>query len=374
MMLEAVRGLRSLGWRVVVTCSRPGPLLAPLQAAGAEIRIEPVPVIRKAMLSPKGMIGLISSAARSVLRMRRMLRDVRPDVVLVNTVTIPLWLVVCRLARRPVVVHVHEAERSLPKPMRLALTAPLLLATTVVYNSEVSRQISAVRRLERRGRTRVIHNGVQGPDRVVPARQQLDDPFRLVYIGRLSPRKGVDLILAAARQLSDTGICTTVDLVGSVFPGYEWYEQQLRQRVSDLHLDQQVQFHGFKSSIWPYLAAADVAVVPSRLDESFGNVVVESLLAARPVVASDHTGLSEAARGFGAAVLTPADEPAELVDRLRTVHDNWADFRRLAEQDAVAARSRYGPARFHAELAETLATATGSAGNGGVIGPTVTKL
>jgi glycosyltransferase involved in cell wall biosynthesis len=359
MMLESVRGLLARGWRVVVTCSDTGPLLPLLQAAGAEIRIEPVPVLRKSMLNPKGIIGLIAHAAKSAFRMRRMVRDERPDVVLVNTLTIPLWLLVGRLARRPVVVHVHEAERSLSRPKRLALTAPLALATMVIYNSEVSLRVAGLRRLERRGRTRVILNGVQGPDQVSPARPNLDDPFRVVYVGRLSPRKGVDLILTAARQLIDTGVSTTVDLVGSVFPGYEWYEQQLRERVQALQLDQRVHFHGFQSTVWPYLAAADVAVVPSRLDESFGNVVVESLLAARPVVASDHTGLSEAARGFTAAVLTATDDPASLADRLRTVHDEWEDYRRRAERDAGTARQRYGPARFHSELAEVLSTVAG---------------
>jgi glycosyltransferase involved in cell wall biosynthesis len=269
--------------------------------------------------------------------------------------TIPLWLLVARLARRPVVVHVHEAERSLARPKRIALTAPLVLATMVIYNSEVSRRVSGLGLLDRRGRTRVIHNGVRGPDRVSPARRSLDDCYRLVYVGRLSPRKGVDLILTAARRLADAGVSTTVDLVGSVFPGYEWYEQQLREQVLALQLDQQVHFHGFQSTVWPYLAAADVAVVPSRLDESFGNVVVESLLAARPVVASDHTGLSEAARGFTAAVLTETDDPASLADGLNRVHDNWDDYRCRAEQDADTARTRYSPDRFHAELNETLA-------------------
>jgi glycosyltransferase involved in cell wall biosynthesis len=357
MMLESVRGLLARGWRVVVTCSDAGPLMAPLEAAGADIRVEPVPVLRKAMLNPKGLVDLVRQGGRSALRMRRMLREERPDVVLVNTLTIPLWLVVARLARQPVVVHVHEAEGSLARPKRLALTAPLALATMVIYNSEVSRRVSGVGHLERRGRTRVIHNGVRGPDQVSPARRHLDEEFRLVYVGRLSPRKGVDLILTAARQLTDGGVPTTVDLVGSVFPGYEWYEQQLRDQVRVLQLDQHVHFRGFQDTVWPYLAAADVAVVPSRLDESFGNVVIESLLAARPVVTADHTGLREAARGFTAAVLTATDDPVSLAERLLTVHDEWDDYRLRAEQDADTAHFLYSPARFHSELAETLSSA-----------------
>jgi glycosyltransferase involved in cell wall biosynthesis len=351
MMLEAVRGLVGRGWRVVVTCSEAGPLIPPLRAAGAEIRVEPVPVLRKAMLNLKGLLHLVRQAAHGGPRMRRMIREERPDVVLVNTLTIPLWLVAARLARRPVVVHVHEAERSLARAKRRALTAPLALATMVVYNSEVSRQVCTVRRLEQRGRVRVVHNGVQGPDRASPARRHLEDPYRLVYIGRLSPRKGVDLVLAAAQRLTEGGVRTAVDLVGSVFPGYEWYEEQLREQVRTLQLNDRVAFHGFQDAVWPFLARADVVVVPSRLDESFGNVVIEALLAARPVVVSDHTGLREAASGFTAAVLAPSDDPVGLADR--------KDYGRRAEEDAAAAGERYSPARFQSELASVLASVVG---------------
>ena len=207
MMLESVRGLVGLGWRVVVTCSDAGPLLLPLQTAGAEIRIEPVPVLRKSMLNPKGVITLLSQAVRSVPRMRRMLRDERPDVVLVNTLTIPLWLLVGRLARRPVVVHVHEAERSLARPKRLALTAPLALAAMVIYNSEIE---PAGVRTAPAGASRPDPGHPQRRARAGPGQSGSAEPrrgpFRLVYIGRLSPRKGVDLILTAARQLTDDGV------------------------------------------------------------------------------------------------------------------------------------------------------------------------
>ncbi len=359
MMLEGVVGLIADGWRVVVTCSAPGPLLDPLRAAGAEVRVEPVPVLRKTMLNPRGLVRLAAQTAGSLTRMRRMLRAQRADVLLVNTVTIPFWLVAARLARVPSVVHVHEAERSLHPLKRWLLTAPLALAHLVVYNSEVSRRVSGLRSLERRGRVRVVHNGVAGPPQVSAARTRLDGPFRILYLGRLSPRKGVDLVVSAARTLTDAGVACTVDLVGAVFPGYEWYEERLREQVRTEGLERQVSFHGFQTSVWPFLARADVVVAPSRLDESFGNVVIEALRAGRPVVASDHTGLSEAAQGFAAAVLVPVDDAAAVADSLQTIHRDWDDYRCRAARDADQAERRYGPDRFHAELAEAVARTAG---------------
>ena len=359
MMLEGVRGLVDAGWRVVVTCSVPGPLLEPLRAAGAELRVEPVPVLRKSMLSPGGLVRLVGQTVGGLARMRRLLREERADVLLVNTVTIPFWLVAAQLARVPSVVHVHEAERSLHPAKRWLLTAPLTLTDLVVYNSEVSRQVSGLRSLERRGRVRVVHNGVAGPPQPSAARTRLVEPFRILYVGRLSPRKGVDLVISAAQALTDGGTACTVDLVGAVFPGYEWYEEQLREQVRTAGLESQVSFHGFQTSVWPFLARTDVLVAPSRLDESFGNVVIEALLAGRPVVASDHTGLTEAARGFAAAVLVPVDDAAALADGLKAVHRDWDDYRRRAAGDADRAEQRYGPVRFHAELADAVARTAG---------------
>jgi glycosyltransferase involved in cell wall biosynthesis len=354
MMLESVIGLGALGWRVVVTCSDEGPLLRVLCAAGVEVHVRPVPVVRKSMFSPRGFIGIAKQLVTDFPRMLQLVGQVRPNVVLVNTVTIPLWLVAARWWRIPAVVHVHEAESSLPRPARFALSAPLALASRAVFNSEVSRRVSGLKSLERRGGARVIANGVRGPKHASPGRTTLVAPFRIIFVGRLSPRKGVDLIIRAVHELIQHGIETEVDLVGSVFPGYEWYEAELHELVSSHGLDHYIHFRGFQESVWSFLELADVTVVPSRLDESFGNILIESLLACRPVVASDQAGLREAAHGFEAVVLTRTDDSRALASALRTVHDNWDRYRCSAFDDAAVARERFGTDRFATSLSHVL--------------------
>ena len=65
----------------------------------------------------------------------------------------------------------------------------------------------------------------------------------------------------------------TVTLLGTAFEGYEWYEEQLRERAASSGVD--VDFAGFHSDIWPFLEQTDVLVVPSRMAEPFGNTAVE---------------------------------------------------------------------------------------------------
>ena len=59
-------------------------------------------------------------------------------------------------------------------------------------------------------------------------------------------------------------------------------------------------------------AEADIAIVPSVLDESFGNTAVEALLAARPLIVSDIPGLLEATDPATSRVVVPRDDAAAM--------------------------------------------------------------
>lgn len=354
MALECARGLKSSGFRVVVTCSVEGPLVQAMRESGAEVRVLPVPVIRKSMLKPVGLVRLVGQLAKSLPQMRRLVRELRPRFILANTVTVPFWTLVGRCNGTRVLVYVHEAEASLPRAARMLLTAPLRFADGVIYNSETSRRVSPVPSLERRGRTRVVYNGVPGPDALVAPRQGLDGPLRAVFIGRLSPRKGPDLLLDAVGTLRDAGIEVEAELVGDVFPGYEWYERELRQRTAQLGLEHRIVFGGFQASVWAALARADVAVVPSRSDESFGNVVVEAALSGRPVVVADHSGLREASSGLTAAVRVPMDDAAAIAGALRRVVEEWPTLSAAALRDAEYARDNYAPEQYQRRLSAAI--------------------
>ena len=130
-----------------------------------------------------------------------------------------------------------------------------------------------------------------------PARERAaTDPLRCVVVGRLSPRKGTMVALEAVARLRAGGADARLDVCGSVFPGYEWFEAELRERAGRADLAGAVAFHGYVSPTRPLLEAADVVLVPS-FGESFGNVAVEGMLAGRPVVACDGLGLGEVLSG-----------------------------------------------------------------------------
>ena len=126
-MLESVRALRTAGWRVVVTSPQAGPLAARLEELGAETLLVAYPIVRRADTTPAGAARLAMAGAAALPRLRRLIREVAPDVVYVNTVTLPWWLVAARLARVPALCHVHEAEPERPdgRPQGHGLPAPV---------------------------------------------------------------------------------------------------------------------------------------------------------------------------------------------------------------------------------------------------------
>ena len=350
MVLESVAALHGAGCTVTVTVPELGPLVEVVEATGARVVVLPVPVLRKAHLSPRGLLHLAGDVVRRFPAMLRLVRGTRSDLVYVNTVTLPLWLLAARVGRRPAVCHVHEAEDGLPPLVARCLSAPLLLARTVIVNSDSARAglVAALPAL--RSRAQLVYNGVAGPPGpVARPRELLAGQARLVLVGRLSPRKGTDVAVAAVHLLRDRGRDVRLDLVGAAFPGYEWFVDDLRRQVHDAGLDEHVRFLGFTSDVWPALAAADVVLVPSRV-EPFGNVAVEAALADRPVVASRVQGLREIVTDGATGVLVEPGSPLALAEAVSGLLDDWPGARRLAELAHAEARRRFSAEQYAGTL------------------------
>jgi glycosyltransferase involved in cell wall biosynthesis len=355
--LETVRGLVDAGWAVTVVVpppEGPAPLKDALEQAGASVVVASAPVLRRAVLTPTNLVRMIASCVTTLPRLLHIVRDVDPDVVYVSTLTTPLWIVAGRLAKRRTVAHVHEAEEALPAVLRAALAAPLLLATRIIANSEATRSV-----LQRSLRTfrrpvDVVLNGVSGPEAVSAPRRALNAPVRLVVVGRLSPRKGIMVAVDALAELRRRGVDARLDLVGAVFRGYEWFEEEVRARIESAGLREFVELHGLLPSPWPALDHADIVLVPSY-GESFGNAAAEGLLAERPVIASAVQGLLEVLRDDVDGVLVPPGDAAALASAVQQVMSHWPNARARAATARTAAELRFSVRRYRREVVEHLA-------------------
>src|SRR5699024_11966616 len=113
------------------------------------------------------------------------------------------------------------------------LYPPHLASQRVLVNSRFSQETirwalpAPIRRSE------IVYNGVASPPHSTPPRAPLEGALRLLYMGRLSPRKGVDVVLEAADLLQRRGPQVKLTLPGTAFTGSEWYAEQLREPAAD---------------------------------------------------------------------------------------------------------------------------------------------
>lgn len=348
MLLESAIGLVAAGARVVVALPSSGLLVPELRAAGAEVVILPMLVLRKVLLTPRGLPRLFRDTFRGLGAAWRLIGRLRPDVVYVSTIIIPQWPLVARLRRTRSVSHVHEAEASGNKLVNRILYSPHLASERTIVNSLFSLDTirTALPALARR--SHVVYNGVASPPQPISPRPRIERALRVLYIGRLSPRKGPDLVIEAASALHTTGREVEVTLLGAVFEGYEWFERDLREQAAAAGVS--VDFAGFHSTIWPFLAEADVLVVPSRVDEPFGNTAVEGILALRPVIASDSSGLREAAGGYATAQLVTPGDAESIAAALTDIHARWNEIVSTVADSRAEALRRHAPDVYRASI------------------------
>lgn len=116
------------------------------------------------------------------------------------------------------------------------------------------------------------------------------ESFRLLYVGQLIPRKGVDILL---RSLD---LCNSkrwhLDIVGD---GPQ--RDELHSQIQKLGITELITFHGNlpNSEAMKFMQAADLLVLPSRWD-GWGAVVNEALMVGTPVICSDKCGAASLLR------------------------------------------------------------------------------
>jgi glycosyltransferase involved in cell wall biosynthesis len=129
---------------------------------------------------------------------------------------------------------------------------------------------------------------------------QLADRFIILFLSRLDPIKGLDILLPAFARVRTKHASATLVLAGNGEPGFT---ENLRHEAARQGLASDILWAGFLTGEqkWAALADADLFVLPSY-SENFGVSVVEAMAAKLPVVVSDqvaiHREISDAQAGL----------------------------------------------------------------------------
>ena len=252
-----------------------------------------------------------------------------------------------KLARRPVVWCLHDiltADHFSRTNRLLVVTLANHLTAQVIANSQAT--ADAFRSAGGRTPVQVVYNGIDPtpfeavkPAEVTALREALglgDVPVVSVF-SRLSPWKGQHVLVEALPQLPDVHAL----LVGEALFGETAYAEALKARVKALGLSNRVHFLGFRRDIPALMKLSDVVLHTSTAPEPFGRVIVEGMLAGRPVVAAKAGGAVEIiGNDEGGLLVTPGDARA-LTGALSQLLSQPKEAERLAERGRERALAHF---------------------------------
>ncbi|MCK9187960.1 glycosyltransferase [Acidithiobacillus sp.] len=216
-------------------------------------------------------------------------------------------------------------------------------AGAIHYTAEDERQRAAF--LGLRAPSFVVPNGINwGRYAQLPTRGAfrsalgLGDAPLVLFLGRLHPKKGLDLLVPAFETIRRRIVGAQLAIVG---PENDRFGQQVRAWVADRGLTEAVHFVGHLdgADVIQAYVDADVFVLPSYT-ENFGMTVVEAMACALPVVISDQVNIYAEVAQSGAGLVTrcEADEVAEAVIALLVDPERRGVIGRAGRE---AAQTRY---------------------------------
>lgn len=182
----------------------------------------------------------------------------------------------------------------------------------------------------------------------------------LLFVGRIEPLKGLDVLLQALAILCKQGTLAKYHLCLSVIGGEPDADPEtmsaemvrIQALCHEYGLDELVAFLGKRSqdTLPYYYSAAQAVVVPSQY-ESFGMVALEAMACGTPVVASQVGGLAYLVQDGQTGFTVPVGDPHLLAERLTALISNPELRQRMGAQAAEVARE-YGWEKIAARLVD----------------------
>jgi len=211
-----------------------------------------------------------------------------------------------------------------------------------------------------RSRTEVLVHGVDleevrshsgNRDRVRAALGVADDEILVVTVAHLREHKDYPTLLAAARNVLDSG-----GPVRFVAVGQGPLEAQIRAEIHRLRLGGRFQLLGYRHDSLDVVAAGDIFCL-SSIAEGYPVSLMEALALGRPVVATAVGGISEAIRDGVEGVLVPPQSPGALADALISIATDQQRLTALASMawDRSSIFDIHTAVERHQEIYEALA-------------------
>ncbi len=327
-------------------------LVAYLLRQGVKVRVYSPTVARPAFPATGDLVSIpaIPIPGRSEYRLpvalsrraKRVLKEFAPNVVHVSSPDIVAHRAVTWARKNKIasVASVHTRFETYLSYYHLQMFEPDVRAILRRFyrRCEVvmapAESTASILRAQRMNRDIAIWTRGVDRDQFNPERRDLewrrslgipDDEMVVAFLGRLVMEKGLDVFVDAILALIDRGIRHRVLVIGEG-PARPWFEQQLPDAIFTGQLT--------GPDLARAIASSDVLLNPS-VTEAFGNVTLEAMACALPVIAAEATGATNLVHNGVTGLLVEGHEPEEFADAL-SAYATDADLRKRHGEAGLA--------------------------------------
>jgi glycosyltransferase involved in cell wall biosynthesis len=303
------RALNGGRFRVDLACLRQrGPFVAEAAERGMALREYPIGPFRSLRT-----LALQTQLARDIVQRR--IQIVHAYNFYGNVFAIPP----ARLAAAPVIIASIRDRGPYLSPMQLRVQRLVCrVATRVVVNADAVRDWLVDQGYDP-SRIVVIPNGVDlsrfdapvDPDAIRREFGLVPGTPLVTVVSRLVHLKGIEQFLEAASMLAPRFPAAHFLVVGEAALGDHQYLKKLEQLAGRLGIATRVHFAGLRMDVPALLASSTVSVMPS-LNEALSNVLLESMAAGAPTVATRVGGTPEAVTDGATGLLVPPGDAAAM--------------------------------------------------------------
>ena len=327
-----------------------GPLNDKLREAGVRVRVNPIRWALEGVYG--GKPGLVSPRAaleilRSAVAVSRIAR--RCDFIYANSrKALIVAAIARRLAHRPVLwAHqdlIHSASFS-PAVIRQMIVVARFGADRTIACSHAS-AFELIRRGVPEDSVFVVHHGIEANDfreaAAIDVRREFDFDSGPVagLFGRVTRWKGQHIAIELLSRIPELQLLIAG---GEEEPEYA---ESLRRRASELGVCGRVRFLGHRDDVAELMCGVDTILHTSIAPEPFGRVIVEGMLACRPVIATAAGGVPEIIEDRATGILVPPGDVEALEAAVLAVLKDPGRARAIATAGHARARTEFGLERM----------------------------
>lgn len=293
-----------------------GVLSARLRAAGVEVHVGPLPVLRRRYLHPLRLPVWIVRLVLGTGWLYRLARRTHADGIVSNSTAVMVGPVLAGFLRRPHIWYVREVITA-PSWFRglVRILSRASRGTLVGVSQSVAAWLGPI---PDRGPI-VGYNGVDIPETIAP----FPKIPTAVFVGRLNSWKGADVFVRAAALVHDQLPASRFRVVGDVVPGDDMTASSFAAQVRQIDpTGTWLVWEGEQPNARAAMRNAWVVAVPSTRPDPFPNVVLEAMSEARPVVGSRAGGIPEMVLdGVTGSLVPPGNAPALAMALIAILRD-----------------------------------------------------